>query len=82
MSEIERKERYGHSGEQNGFYKKSHSDFSIEKMKKTIGDSRKGSKHPCAKPVTINGVTYKSRVECMAELGINKRKFYKILGAS
>lgn len=80
LSESERKEKFGRQGEHNSFYNKSHTEQSLNKMRATIGDSRKGSKHPCAKPVTINGVTYKSRVECMQDLGINKRQFYKILG--
>ena len=80
MSTIEKKIKYGRTGSQNGFFKKSHRQESLDQMRATIGDSRKGSKHPCAKPVTIYGVTYNSRVECMQDLGITKYQFYKILG--
>ena len=49
-------------------------------MRETIGDSRKGSKNANAKPVTVNGVTYQTRKECLEILGITKRQLYKILG--
>lgn len=80
LSVSQRKEKFGHPAERNGFFGKAHSAETKAKIKETIGDSRKGSQHHCAKPTIINGVTYKSRVECMQDLGINKRQLYKILG--
>lgn len=82
MSEHERKAKCGKSGEKNPFYGKSHSLESLEKMRRTIGDSRKGSNNPNNKPVTIYGKTYASRKECLAVLNISKRHLYKILGGS
>ena len=80
MSAAERKIKCGHPGNKNGFYKKSHSCESIDKMKKTIGDSRKGSGNPNAKPITLYGKTYSTRKECLEDLKISKSKLYKILG--
>ena len=66
--------------EKNGFYRKQHSAGTIDKIKTTIGDSRKGSNNPNAKSVTINGITYLTHKECRESLGISKRQLYKILG--
>ena len=80
LETMNQKEKYGQPGKQNGLYNRSHSEDSLNKMRETIGDSRKGGKHPGAKSVILNGVTYPSRVECMAALGISRRKLYNILG--
>jgi len=80
MSSEERKAKCGRPGEKNSFYGKKHKVASLEKMKATIGDSRKGSKNPNAKPVTVYGKTYTTRKECLEDLGISKRELYKILG--
>lgn len=80
LSSDERKEKQSRNGNQNGFYGKSHSDDSIKKMKNTIGDNRKGSKNPNSKSITLDGVTYSTRKECMESLKLNKKQFYKLLG--
>lgn len=80
MTSEERKIKCGKPGEKNSFYGKSHKVESLEKMRKTIGDSRKGSNNPNAKPVTVYGISYATRKECLENLGINKRTLYKILG--
>lgn len=80
LSESEKKEKFGHLGQLNGFYNKSHSDETKAKIRATIGDSRKGSLHPRAKPIIFNGVSYGSKVECMQKLGIAKHKLNKLLG--
>jgi hypothetical protein len=79
LSEDERKSIFGHSKELNGFYGKKHTPESIEQMKRNK-KFPSGAEHPCAKPVTINGVTYSTRKECMSKLGISKKKLYKLLG--
>lgn len=80
MTVEERHQKCDFSGEKNPFYNKTHKSESIDKMRETIGDSRKGSKNANSKPVTVNGVTYQTRKECLEILGITKRKLYKILG--
>jgi group I intron endonuclease len=80
MSDEERRHKCGFPGQFNPFYGKTHSEDSISKMRATIGDSRKGEKNPRAKPITVNGVTYSTRKECMTALGMNKPQFYKFLG--
>jgi group I intron endonuclease len=80
MSPDERKKKQARIGTQNGCYGKPHTEETIAKIKATIGDSRKGSKNANAKPITIHGVTYSTRKECMQSLGLNKRSFYKLLG--
>lgn len=80
MPELERKEKCGKSGKSNPFYGKTHSEESLEKMRETIGDSRKGSKNANAKPITLYGKTYATRKECLEDLNISKRQLYKILG--
>jgi group I intron endonuclease len=80
MPSTERKMKCGKPGEKNPFYGKQHRLDSIDKMKSTIGDSRKGSKNPNAKPVTVYGKSYTTRKECLEDLGISKRKLQRILG--
>lgn len=80
MSPEERKQKCAHYGEKNGFYGKSHTEESKNKTRNSIGDSRKGSKNPRAKSITIYGVTYATQKECMEALGINKYRFYKLIG--
>jgi hypothetical protein len=80
MLAADRKTKCGHPRNENGFYNKSHSCESVDKMKKTIGDSRKGSNNPNAKPIKIYGKTYLTRKECLEDLKISKSKLYKILG--
>jgi group I intron endonuclease len=80
LTESQRKEKFGHPAEKNGFYGKQHSAGTIDKIKTTIGDSRKGSNNPNAKSVTINGITYLTHKECRESLSISKRQLYKILG--
>jgi len=82
MSVEERKEKCGRSGKRNSFYGKTHKISSLKKMRETIGDSRKGSKNPNAKPVVVYGKSYTTRKECLEDLGISKRQLYKILGES
>ena len=48
--------------------------------KRKISESKKGSNNPNAKPVTVYGISYATRKECLENLGINKRTLYKILG--
>jgi group I intron endonuclease len=76
----ERKMKCGKPGEKNSFYGKQHRSDSLDKMRATIGDSRKGSKNPNAKPVTVYGKSYTTRKECLEDLGITKRKLQRILG--
>lgn len=80
MTAEERKQKCGRSGEENGFYGKTHSEDTLSKIRETIGDSRKGELNPRATPITINGVTYSTRKKCMETLGMNKRQFYKFIG--
>lgn len=79
LSLDERKKKFGHPKETNGFFGKKHSFESIQLMKKNL-PNRKGSENPNAKSVILNGVFYKTRKECMESLGITKRKLYTILG--
>lgn len=79
MKEEERKKVFGHCKESNGFYGKKHSKETIEKIRKNKL-ALKGLNHPCLKPVTIDGITYPSRKECMAVLGISKTKLYRLIG--
>jgi group I intron endonuclease len=80
MSPEERRQKQARTGAQNGCYGRPHSEETIAKIKATIGDSRKGEKNPRAKPITIYGVTYSTRKECMKALGLNKKSFYKLIG--
>lgn len=80
MTSDERREKCGHSGVTNGFYGKTHKSDSLDKMRETIGDSRKGSLNPRAKSITVHDVTYTTYKECMKALGMNKKQFYKFLG--
>ena len=81
MSSAERKAKCGHPKETNGFYGKQHKESSIKQMKANL-PNRTGSANSNAKPITMNGVTYNSRIECMKALHLSKRKFYKITGES
>jgi len=74
------KECYRHFGKDNGFYGKHHSDDTKNKIRQTIGDSRKGSLNANAKPVTIYGKTYSTQKECLADLNISRNKLIKLLG--
>ena len=80
LTTEERKSKFGHAGNTNGFYGKVHSATTVEKIKTSIGDSRKGAKNPNAKPITLFGVTHSTRKECMQALNISKQQLYKILG--
>lgn len=80
LTTKERQTKFGFPGQSNPFYGKTHSNESLQKMRETIGDSRKGGKNANAKPITIDGVTYHTRKECLETLNITKRKLYKILG--
>lgn len=80
MPPEERKTKCGRPGEKNPFYGKQHRLDSLNQMRATIGDSRKGSKNPNAKPVTVYGKSYTTRRECIEDLGISKRKLQRLLG--
>jgi group I intron endonuclease len=80
MPQEERKTKCGKPGEKNSFYGKRHHFDSLDKMRATIGDSRKGSKNPNAKPVTVYGKSYTTRKECLEDLGISKKKLQRLLG--
>lgn len=80
MPAEQRKIKCGHPGNSNGFFGKKHTQESLQQMKQTIGNSRKGTKNANAKPVTINGCAYGTRKECLEKLGISKRKLKQILG--
>jgi group I intron endonuclease len=79
MSSEERKSKCGHSGKSNGFFGKKHSIESIELMKSKLPE-RSGSMNPRAKKVTVDGIVYGTRKECMEKLNISKRKLNKLLG--
>lgn len=78
LSAAERKQLFGHQKELNGFYGKTHSVETIEKIKKALAANKKGNVHPSIKPVTINGITYSSHKECMLILGISKYQLTKL----
>jgi group I intron endonuclease len=80
LSPEERQKKQARIGDKNGFFGKKHSEATKEKIRSTIGNSRQGCNHPQAKTITIDGVTYATRKECMIALGLNKRSFYKLLG--
>ena len=79
LSEKERKEKFGHPGEKNGFYGKKHSTEFIEKQRQDAL-SRGSVNHPSAKPVTINGVTYPLMKTAIKDLGITRSKLIKLIG--
>jgi len=79
MSQEERNARFGNIGEANGFYNKQHTEESKQKIRNTIGDSRKGSLNNNACLVELYGKTYGTKKECYTELGISKRKLNQIL---
>ena len=79
MTEQERKEKFGHPGEKNGFYNKTHSVDFIEKQRQ-IAVNRGSIGNPNAKPVTINGVTYPLMKIAMKDLGLTRTKLLKLLG--
>lgn len=77
LSEQERKEKFGHFKKLNGFYGKSHSEESKEKMRSSFGP-RNDSNNANSKPITINGVTYNTHKECMNTLGLSKHQIKKL----
>jgi len=78
MGAERRKEVFGHEGSNNGFYGKSHTEETKDKIRKTIGNSRKGNNNPNAKQITVNGVVYLTQKECMKVLNLSKHQM-KIL---
>jgi len=78
--EESRKKLFAHYGEQNGFYQKTHSAQSKEKIKATIGDSRKGSKNSNSKPVLFRGKEFGCKKDCAEYFNISKYKLNKLLG--
>lgn len=78
MTQEERNVRFGLTGERNGFYNKSHSDPTKQKVRETIGDSMEGSNNANAKSITVDGVTYQTHKECMEQLGLSKRQLKKL----
>lgn len=78
LSSEDRKKLFGHQKEKNGFYGKTHSLETIEKIKEKLKVSRKNKPHPSLKPITINGIRYDSHKECMLALGISKYQLKKL----
>ena len=81
QSAEERKSLFGHSGEKNGFYNKTHSTEFKEKLR-VIAKNRGSERNPNAKPVTINGITYPLMKSAMIALGLNRKQLLKLLGES
>lgn len=79
MSEQEKKEKFGRSGKENGFYNKRHSNKFIEKQRQTA-KNRGSIGNPNAKPVTINGITYPLMKIAMKDLGLTRTKLLKLIG--
>jgi len=80
MDEHTRRTVYGRSNELNAFYKKEHTQESINKMKSTIGDSRKGAKNPRAVPITFRGKTFGCKKDCAEYFNLTKYQLARILG--
>jgi len=78
MSQEERNARFGQCGEANGFYNKQHTADSKQKIRDTIGDSRKGKYNANARSITIDNIAYQTHKECMQQLGLSKRKLKKL----
>lgn len=78
MSPGDRKAVYGHPAELNGFYGKSHSEETKQRMRESVKLRLAGIANPSNKPITVNGVTYDSRKQCMEALGLTKYTFYKL----
>jgi len=78
MSQEERNVRFGQCGEANGFYNKQHTEDSKQKIRDTIGDSRKGKYNANARSITIDNIAYQTHKECMQQLGLSKRKLKKL----
>lgn len=75
-----RKEIFGHYGENNGFYGKTHSIKSKQKIKDAIGDSRKRGGNPNAKSITFRGKTFSCKKDCAEYFHISKYTLNKLLG--
>jgi group I intron endonuclease len=78
--EETRKKLFAHYAEENGFYQKTHSEESKQKIRDAIGDSRKGSKNPKAMPVTFRGKSFGCKKDCAEFFNISKYKLNKLLG--
>jgi len=79
LTPEEKKEKFGHKKIHNGFYGKQHNPETIEKIKKTIGNTRKGGLNPNAKPVLINGILFNTKKDAKTSLGLTTRELNKIL---
>lgn len=80
MSTEEKKQKFGHAGEKNGFYGKNHSAETKEKLKKAAASQDRHLNNSNAKPVTINGITYPLMKSAMVALGLNRKQLLKLLG--
>jgi len=80
LTQEERNVRFGLHGAKNGFFNKHHLEITKQKIRDTIGDSRKGSKNANATPVELYGKKYGTKKECFTDLGISKKKLNQILG--
>jgi hypothetical protein len=78
LTQVERNERFGLKGNRNGFYGKEHTEETKQKIRDTIGDSRKGSNNGNATTIALYGITYKTHKECMESLNLTKRQLKQI----
>ena len=74
------KKLFAHYGEKNGFYGRTHTLETKEKIRTTIGDSRKGSKNSRAKPIVFRGKTFGCKKDCAEYFNLSKYMLNKLLG--